>query len=122
MLSCDCDFDKSDFDSWYMNPDDFSTLCSTRRKRCVSCAQLIDVGTTILEFECYRRPYNRIEERCKGEEIRTASSYMCEECGDIFMNLIAVGFCLNIYEGSMQCALQEYHELTGFTPKEGQHG
>jgi len=115
-LSCSCDFDPSDYDSYYYFPNDFSTFKHSRRKRCVSCKKLIDIGATVIEFEKYRHPHDDIEERCKGDEIYMSSFYMCEGCGEIFLNLNATGLCMDVCNDSMQECLKEYHEMTGFTP------
>ena len=116
-LSCSCDFDKSDFDSWHYYPHDFSILKTTRRKRCVSCKNLINIHSTVIEFECYRHPTDEIEERCKGDEINMASFYMCEGCGEIFLNLRDLGFCMDVNSSSMRECLSHYHEITGFKPR-----
>lgn len=118
MLSCECGFDTSDFDEWYYSPNDFSSLNSSRRKRCVSCKKLIDVDSTVVEFPRFRHPNSDIEERCKGEEVQLASLYMCEKCGEIFLNLDALGFCMDIYKDSMDNCLAEYHKMTGFKKEE----
>ena len=89
---------------------------ASRRKRCVSCRNLIDVGTPCLQFECFRDPYNDIEERIWGTEVQTADKYMCEKCGEIFLNLEAVGYCINLGD-DMNDLLKEYWELTDFNPK-----
>lgn len=115
MLSCSCDFDQDDYINFYYDPIDFSTLVSSKRKRCISCQKLIDIGTIVVIFDFYRHPYNEIEERCKGEKIRMANRYMCEKCGEHFLNLIALGYCVDIGE-NMAEALKEYHEITGFIP------
>lgn len=113
-ISCGCDFDKDDYDSWYYNPSDFSALSTTTRRRCKSCKDLIDIGSVVVEFENFRHPTDEIEERCKGDEIQTASFFMCEKCGEIFLNLAALGFCMDVCFSSMQECLADYHKMTGF--------
>ena len=114
MLSCECDFYSDDWlDWWYYQPEDFSTLQTTRRKRCVSCNELIDIGSVVVEFERFRHSKDDIEERCKGDEVQLASWYMCEKCGEQALNLLALGFCVELPQ-NMFDLLKEYHEMTGF--------
>lgn len=113
-LSCNCDFDKDDHDSWYYLPTNFSTLITIKRKRCKSCGELIDIGSLVVEFENFRHPTDEIEERCKGDEIQTASFYMCEACGEIFLNLSALGYCMDVDYTTMKNCLADYHQITGF--------
>lgn len=54
MLSCSCNFDSDDYDYFYYNPTDFSTLEAYRRKRCTSCGKLIDIGAIVVAFNWYR--------------------------------------------------------------------
>ena len=113
MLSCSCDYESE----WYYYPtDDFINFECLRRKRCVSCRVLIDHFTPCLEFECFRDPYNDIEERIWGTEVQIASRFMCEKCGEIYLNLDALGYCHNL-ETNIQEDLKDYWDLTGFAPK-----
>lgn len=116
MLSCYCYND--DYDYMY-SPDEFFKELETKRSRkCCSCNVRIPVGEQALKFDMSRRPLYDIEERIYGEEVPLAAKYMCESCGEIFLNLHALNYCLDI-ESSMQEALKEYHKLTGFVkPKE----
>ena len=87
MLSCTCDFD---YDSWYeMAPDDFVKFNRKRRNRCISCNVLIDIGQDCLEFAMWRIPYSWVEEKIYGDCVPIANRYMCEKCGEIFLNLTA---------------------------------
>jgi len=48
--------------------------------------------------------------------IRCASNFQCERCGEIWLNLTALGYeCLSPGE-NMEQALKEYHDMTGFEP------
>jgi len=117
-LSCDCNFDSSECEpgqSYYYYPNDFSKLNTKKRHRCVSCKSLIDVGSDVLEIERERVAYDLIEERIKGETYTISSHYICETCGEIFLNLHAIGYCLDVYS-PMGIALKEYQELIGFAP------
>lgn len=97
-------------------PDDFVRYQRPRRKRCSSCRRLINIGEDCLEFTRERTAYTEIEERICGEEIPMASLFMCEKCGEIYLNLEDIGYCLNPLDSMADC-LRHYHELTGFTPR-----
>jgi len=112
MLSCSCDFDNDD--SWYYySPDNFSVFSRRKRARCCSCDTLIDIGAQCIEFPRYRCPRTEVEERIYGSEIKLAHWFMCEKCGEIFLNLDSLGYCLRLGE-SMQENLEDYWYLTGF--------
>lgn len=113
MLSCSCD---DYFDTWYYPPDDFSKFDRKRRKRCVSCKELIDIGSDCIEFEMFCSPRSDIEESIWGDEVPMASKYMCEKCGEIFLNLSALGYCITI-GNNIKEDLEDYWDMTGFEPK-----
>jgi len=120
MLSCDCDYYPEDpGDVVWFPPADFTMLQTSKRKRCKSCKRLINIGEECLEFKKERVPYSEIEERIYGDMVQIASFYMCKECGEIFLNLDALGYCLDITQ-PMADHLSEYHEITGFKPMEGE--
>lgn len=113
-LSCECD-DGWDADWYYRQPEDYTTLQTSRRKRCGSCKTLIDIGATALEFERYRiANEGSIEERIHGEyaEIPSAPEYFCEECADLYFSLADLGFCVGPGE-SMKDLLEEYQGVYG---------
>ena len=117
MLSCSCDFDS---DGWYYYPpNDFSIFSHNRRKRCCSCGCLIDIGAQCVEFKRCRPAITEIEERIYGDEINLASWFMCEWCGEMFFNLEALGYCINLGD-SMKENLKDYWEMTGFKPNNQQ--
>lgn len=114
MLSCSCDYELDSPGAWaYYPPKDFTKLDTKRRKRCCSCGQLIDVGGECLNFQRERAAYTDIEVRISGEIVGMAPLYMCEACGEIFLNLDALHYCLDITK-PMAGYLDEYHRLTGF--------
>lgn len=118
MLSCECyDWDG---EGWgYYCPEDFTTLNTKRRRRCLSCKELIEIGSPCLEFERHRYPQNEIEERIHGDwdvEIPIAPYWMCEKCGEKYLNLHNIGYCIEIPQ-DMRELMKEYWELTGFEPK-----
>ncbi len=110
-LSCTCPDDDGDFAWYYSSPEDFTKLETKKRKRCSSCKELINIGDTILKFVKWRYPKDDIEERIYGDggEISMAPVFMCEKCGDQYMNLEALGFCINIEENMFEL-LKEYQE------------
>jgi hypothetical protein len=66
-----------------------------------------------------RNAWNDIEAKIKGDQVKIVPLWMCEQCGEIFLNLTAAGYCVNI--GPMTEALAEYHGITGFKPIEGKN-
>jgi len=116
-LSCSCgDWDGEGWAFEY--PSDFVKLETSRRKRCKSCGELIDIGAECVHFRRFRAPKSIVEVNIYGEcgEIALAPWYQCKKCGEIYMNLEAAGYCLQPDE-DMQEAISEYHALTGFDPK-----
>jgi len=106
MLSCSCEFEPEVDEPYYWNPSDFTTFKKLRRKRCVSCKELIQQQAVCLEFRWEKTDYD-------GNEIQLASKFMCEECGEKFLNLTALGYCIDL-GASMEYHMQEYRALTGF--------
>jgi hypothetical protein len=107
MLTCSC---PSGEVAWYFeHTDDFIALNTTTRKRCCSCKDFIEIGSSCLSFRRFREPKNDIEERIMGDEIDIAPWHMCEKCGDQYFNLTALGFCVSI-EDNMFDLLKEYTE------------
>lgn len=99
--------------AWYFNePQDFTTLQTHRRKRCGSCGNLIEKGAACLAFFCWRDPITDIEERICGDEVPVARKYLCEKCGDQYMNLTALGFCVAPNEDMFEL-LEEYADTYG---------
>ena len=120
MLSCSCpDPDYDDVEWFWYDPNDFTEFQALRRKRCCSCKKhMIALGEQCLEFKRFRYPApDSIEADIKGEdaEIPIASHWMCEKCGEIYLNLEDLGYCMDITEPMEEC-LQEYHEMRGFQP------
>lgn len=113
MLSCGCD---NEHEWYYIPPDDFIEFDAIRRKRCASCGELINFVTDCLKFDCYRYPYNDIEEKIYGDEVPMAYRYMCEPCGEIFLNLNDLSYCISLGD-DMRENLSDYWDLTGFEPK-----
>ena len=77
-----------------------------RRKRCYSCKKFLNEGDIVLEL--LRYTWNDW-----GEERPLASIFMCEECGEILLNLTAAGLCVYL-DGDLHDDLKAYQEMTGF--------
>lgn len=115
-ISCGC----GDSDCYYVTPDDFSRLEAKRRKRCVSCGDLIDIGAECVVFPCFRPAATLVEERIHGNEVPMAARHMCARCGEIFLNLSAYGYCVTL-GGDMRDDLRAHQEATGFHPEQYAH-
>ena len=114
MLDCSCDISYSDW--YYLPPTDFESLDRKRRVRCYSCEQLIDLNADCLRFERFRDPVNEIEERICGDEVMLADKFVCRQCGEIFLNLTSIGYCLMLgYD--FRDYLEDYWDITGFKPE-----
>lgn len=111
-LTCDRDADYGDYSWYYDVPNDFTRLDTKRGRRCCSCNAPIKVGDTVLKHYCWRPPENDIEERIYGDEVPKATRYMCEDCGDLAMNLRGAGYCAPPGD-DMRGLVKEYAEMTG---------
>lgn len=130
--SCDIDYDPEpgswDVD-WRNTKEDFVVfkpfLHHYRRKRCVSCNDLIDFGSECMVFKRVRHPYTEIEANCVGVDfysleeplIKIPPVYHCEVCAEIWLNLTSpsIGFaCLSPAE-NMKDALKQYQLI--YKPK-----
>ena len=115
-LSCDCNWGDADCDSYYYWPEDYSTLQTTRRKRCQSCNLLIDINSICSEFIRYRYPITDIELRIydydDAAEVWLASQYHCEHCADLWFTFHELGYdCIEL-DDNMNELLKEYQCLT----------
>ncbi len=99
-LACDCDTD------WYPDPGDWKWYGSTgeyvplpfkRRVRCCTCNELIDVGALALAHQRFQVPKTDVQIAIYGEdgEMPIPSRWMCERCGDLFLSLEELGYCVN---------------------------
>ena len=125
MISCDCDFyEEPGPGQWYYTGNlllTFEPLKSTKQKRCCSCDKLISIGDICLVFIRHRYPHTEIEARITGTDwglneeppIKIANQYHCEICGEIYLNLSNLGYCIFPAE-NMGAVLKEYHELSNF--------
>ena len=107
-LSCYC----GESDWYYLPPEDFVILETTRRKRCCSCKELINIGSEVIRLERWRNPVTDIEERIEGTEVYMAPVFLCEKCGEQFLNLVAYGYCINPMDNMFEL-LAEHRERKG---------
>ena len=96
-LSCYCD---DDGDWFHEPPDDYSVLDTKRSRKCASCHDRIPIGALVLKMRCWHFPRDEIEQRIYHEdtELDMAPRYLCERCGDLYLSLTELGFCLNLGE------------------------
>jgi hypothetical protein len=109
-LSCSCDYDFEPGALLSYPDDDFTRLKTERRKRCESCKCLININNYALGFSIVKIPEHQIEINIYGEdgEMPRARRYLCEKCGEIFLNLGSVGFeCIWCGEDMLKL-LKEY--------------
>lgn len=110
-LSCSCSWDGGEpGQTCYYWADDFEKLSTHKRKRCCSCGDLINIESYCLIFPQFKVPEYDIEINIYGEdgEIPRAPAFMCEKCGEIWLNLQSVGFeCIAPHE-NMPEMLKEY--------------
>ncbi len=114
-LSCGCDID------WYPEPGDVfisgqsdfkSMRFLSRRKKCCSCRNVIQVNDTVLEFYQSKTPDHDVEIAIYGEdgEIERASLFMCEKCSDIYLSLEEIGYCPQVNKNQRRL-LQEHLDV-----------
>lgn len=122
-LSCDCDYGEWEY---YADPDeDFSA--AKEDCKCNSCDKKIKQGDTVLHFTCYRgadpdsEEPEDIEAEENGDWVWLPDEYLCEHCGEIYLNLHEAGYCVCSGE-NMPNLLKEYQELTGFNLEKYEKG
>ena len=112
-LSCGCDIEYEPGMTICYPGEDFEPLQTTRRQRCQSCKELINIGDFSVRFEIFKVPEYQVEIDIYGEdgEIPRAPRYLCEECGEIDFNLKELGFeCIWVGE-DMRELLKEYRRI-----------
>jgi hypothetical protein len=122
MLSCDCGDLYAEPGDWFYDGNssrDYSTLTTSRRKRCCSCKELIDLGAIVGRFTRSKIPGHDIEVLIWGEEgeIPMATDYMCETCYDLCLSLEELGFCVFPRDNQREL-VKEYARDYGPQPKE----
>jgi hypothetical protein len=91
----------------------FFPLGTKRGRKCKSCGSMIKVGENCIEFERYiSTEGDEIKERIHGDEMQIASWFHCERCGEQYLNLEELGYCVDITE-NMFDLLAEYREEHG---------
>ena len=110
-LSCSCDYD--DYEPGQIicyHGQDFEPLQTSKRKRCQSCKELINIGDFSVKFDIFKSPEYDIEVSIYGEdgEIPMAPRYLCEKCGEIYHNLFSVGFTCIWPGDDMRELLRDY--------------
>lgn len=88
----------------------FFPLETKRARKCCSCRGKINIGDLALKFKRFRSATEFEADRLGWDEVSMAPWFMCELCGEIFLNLDAAGFCLDITE-SMAALMEEYREM-----------
>lgn len=111
MLSCGCGYE-GDIDlPFYYIPTDFSIFKSFKKTECVSCSKKLKRFDLSVKFTWFVLKQYEYDEVYKLNGI----NYMCEECGEKYLNLTALDFCIEIGPGvSMDDYMEEYHDMTGF--------
>jgi hypothetical protein len=112
-LSCGCDYEPEPGQLFSRHAVDFEFLETSRRKRCSSCGELINIGSFVVRIDIFKVPEHEIEINIYGEdgEVPRAARYLCERCGEIYLNLVEVGFECIWVEDNMQELLKEYQEI-----------
>jgi hypothetical protein len=109
LLECDITDDPGIITWWYATAECFAPLDTARARRCRSCNRLIKPGDQALKFTRWRPTRDWVEYKIygEGEEVDLAPWWHCEQCGEIYLNLWAAGFCPDI-DTDMRKALVEY--------------
>lgn len=91
----------------------FFPLATKRARKCKSCKELIKVGENCIEFTRHvSTEGDEISERIHGDEMEIASWFHCEKCGEQYLNLEDLGYCVDISE-NMFDLLAEHREQHG---------
>ena len=103
MLSCSCEFDIEIDEPFHYIPKEFVVFKKLRRKRCISCAELIEHKSECVEFKWQKQDES-------GNEIEMASTFMCGDCGEKYLNLTSIGYCIDLGE-NMEYYMEQYRTL-----------
>lgn len=116
MLSCHCETEYDpDIHRFVVMDSKYTTLQTSRRKRCCSCGTLINKGDFVHEFDRWTQPkegtiawyiHKMPEEPC----IQLAKWYECETCSDQRSNLEELGYCIEV-GGNVMDALLDYKDM-----------
>lgn len=116
-LTCGCDFDPEPGMTFAYTPDKHETLDTTRRQRCMSCNNLIDIGATAARIKRYKVAETEIEYKIYGEEVPLADKWFCEECADLCFSLVELGYCVNPHD-NMHELVADYAEIQADAKKQ----
>lgn len=95
-------------DWWWMTPSKEATLTTKRSRKCCSCREKISVGDMTREVRRFRHPTEREEMRIASDEIKLASWYLCEACGDLADSLAELDFCYSLGDESLKKQIADY--------------
>lgn len=108
-LSCECG--DGDGEEWWYEADGYSTLDTERRRRCVSCKDMIAVGAIVAKFHRARATLTDVEERIYDDgEVPLAPKFMCERCADLYFSLAELGYCIQP-DDDMRELVKEYAQM-----------
>jgi predicted RNA-binding Zn-ribbon protein involved in translation (DUF1610 family) len=123
-LTCSCDFDDHEFEpgDWYYMGDSGDFVESDIKIECKSCEETININDLCVTFSRFRYPKDEQEAKSKGyydlevameqeATIKTDNHYICEKCGEIYLNLSSVGFeCIAPSENMPKLLKQYQHD------------
>lgn len=103
---------------WYWPPEDYRVMPEhKRRRRCSSCGELIEHGSTVATFWRKRFPKSRVETAIFGDDsepqVPISPMHHCERCADLYFSLYELGFCGISPDESMLDLAREYAEVWG---------
>ena len=107
-LSCDLS-DENEYTRYWDGEPEF-LKDESNEHTCRSCKRKIPIKEMHYVFQDYKMDED-------GEETDHDSVIMCNECGEICENLLALEYCI-CPDVPMAEYLKEYHELTGFEAKQ----
>jgi len=119
-LSCSCDHDDYDY---YAEPvDEFEIPSAGLTGKCESCSRKLSDEEYVLRFTCWKfADEGETDEDgimlFEGDELDLPDHFLCEGCGEIYSNLKALGFCVNLGE-DLQETMQEYRVEYGLGTEE----
>lgn len=124
-LDCECG-DPYDCEWYFLSPDkgeEFEPFQESEPCKCGSCKRYIQIGEDCIKFPCYNANECAVDEN--GEELDEDRlefiSYLCSDCGEQWLNLTDIGYCIPINENVMDY-LREYQRITGFIKPEEEEG
>ena len=122
LCASECDDYRDPGAIYYYFPDDTMSMPELkRRKRCLSCGELLSNGQAVYIFKRYKyappKDDEDWEDDAENYEVPLAPEYMCEQCGDLACTLDALGYVIQLKRHGVQDAMSEYWDMTGFKPE-----